>query len=232
MRKRVLRPGVREGYDRWAEEYDRTPNPLVALDRRHTVKLLSPCDGERILDAGCGTGVHLRAIGQVGSCAVGVDFSLGMLQVAQRAIPGALLAQADLNRELPLQRASFDAIVCALVSQHLTSLRMFFTEAFAALKRGGRMVFSAFHPEMAASGIEANFQEGDVEYRLGAERYTVDDYLNQINDAGFGRLRWTEYCGDAELVRQIPWADKYLGQPLLLLIEAIRPTLVNGRGHG
>ena len=47
-----------------------------------------------------------------------------------------------------------------------------------------------------------------------------------------GPVQWTEYCGDAELVRQIPWADKYLGQPLLLLIEAIRPTLANGQQHG
>ncbi len=105
MGKRVLRPGVREGYDRWAEAYDRTPNPVVALDRRHTIKLLSPCARERILDAGCGTGVHLLPIGQVGSCAVGVDFSLGMLRVARRANPGALLAQSDLNRALTLQRA-------------------------------------------------------------------------------------------------------------------------------
>ena len=224
MGKRVLRLGVREGYDRWAETYDRTPNPLVALDRRHTIELLSPRAGERILDAGCGTGAHLRRIRRVGSFAVGLDVSLGMLQVAQRADLGALLVQSDLNKALPLQQSSFDAVVCALVSEHLTNLRALFTETFTVLKRGGRMVFSAFHPELAASGIEANFQQGDVECRLGAERYTVDDYLNHINDAGFRRLRWTQYSGDDELVRQIPWADKYLGRPLLLLIEATRPT--------
>ena len=225
LAKRVSRPGVREGYDRWAEAYDRTPNPLVALDRRHTIKLLDPRPGERILDAGCGTGVHLRQIRQAKSAAIGVDLSLGMLRIAKRANPGALLVQADLNTGLPLQRASFDAVVCALVSEHLTGLRVFVGEARAVLRQGGRMVFSAFHPEMAASGIEANFLEGEVEYRLGAEHYTVDDYLNTLCEVGFRALRWTEHRGDAELVRQIPWAEKYLGQPLLLLIEAGRPTL-------
>jgi hypothetical protein len=30
--KRIERPGVRAGYDRWADTYDDTPNPLVAGD--------------------------------------------------------------------------------------------------------------------------------------------------------------------------------------------------------
>jgi hypothetical protein len=34
MTRRVERPGVREGYDRWASTCDATPNPDVALDRR------------------------------------------------------------------------------------------------------------------------------------------------------------------------------------------------------
>src|SRR5205814_8998456 len=51
MRGRVRRPGARAGYDAWAETYDETPNPLVALDRRHTLGLLRPAPGERILEA-------------------------------------------------------------------------------------------------------------------------------------------------------------------------------------
>jgi hypothetical protein len=30
--KKIGRPGVRDGYDRWAETYDATSNPLVALE--------------------------------------------------------------------------------------------------------------------------------------------------------------------------------------------------------
>jgi ubiquinone/menaquinone biosynthesis C-methylase UbiE len=104
MTKRVSRPGVREGYDRWSDRYDSTPNPLVALDRRHTPGRLNPRPGERILDAGCGTGSYLRTIHAVGGTPVGIDFSRGMLRVARRASPEALLAQADLNREWPLRR--------------------------------------------------------------------------------------------------------------------------------
>ena len=222
MSKRIERPGVRNGYDRWAETYDMTPNPLVSLDRRHTLQALDPRPGEWVLDAGCGTGAYLGILCAARSRPIGLDFSRGMLRVARRTAPQAALAQADLNRELPVQRGSFDALLCALVSEHLTDLRRFFTEAFAALRRRGRLVFSAFHPELALSGIEANFEQCGTEYRLGAERHTVDDYLNHISDAGFQQLEWREYIGDRRLLEQVPWASRYVGRPLLLLIRGER----------
>ena len=45
-----IRVIAREGYNLWAESYDATPNPVVALDARHTIEHLPPQDGERILD--------------------------------------------------------------------------------------------------------------------------------------------------------------------------------------
>jgi SAM-dependent methyltransferase len=223
--KRISRPGVREGYDLWAEVYDTTPNPVVALDRRYTMAHLQPRPGERILDAGCGTGLNLRRILEAGGRPVGVDFSWGMLRVAQRSVPGVPLAQADLHRALPLRRGRFDGFLCTLVSEHLTHLRTLFAEAFAVVRQGGRLVFSAFHPEVARAGVEANFERAGVEYRLGAEPYTVDEYLNHIYEAGFRDLRWHDYSIDAPLVEAIPWARKYLGRPFLFVVEAARPGL-------
>jgi SAM-dependent methyltransferase len=222
MSKRVERPSVREGYDRWSQTYDSTSNPIVALDRRFTLGVLGPRTGERVLDAGCGTGVYLTSLAAARSRPVGLDFSRGMLRVAQLRAPRAALAQADLNREFPIRRRAFDAVLSALVSEHLMDLPRFFGEAFSALRRGGRLVFSAFHPEMAHAGIEANFEQDGTEYRLGAERYTVADYLNHISDAGFRNLAWQEYRGDAQLVEEVPWASKYQGRPLLLIVRAER----------
>ena len=222
MTKRIERPGVRDGYDRWSSTYDATPNPLVALDRRVTPAVLDPRPGEWVLDTGCGTGAYLSSLCRAQSRPVGLDFSLGMLRVAQRTAPGAGLAQADLNAGLPVQRGAFDAVLCALVSEHLTNLRRFFEEAFAALRQGGRLIFSAFHPELALSGIEANFERDGTEYRLGAERYTVEGYLNNISDAGFSGLTWQEHRGDQALAEEVPWSSKYSGRPLLLLVRAER----------
>jgi SAM-dependent methyltransferase len=154
-----------------------------------------------------------------------------MLRVARRAVPEALLVQADLDRSLPVRRRAFDALLSALVSEHLTDLGTFFGEAFAALRRGGRLVFSAFHPEAARVGVEANFEQGGTEYRLGAAPYTVEHYLDRISDAGFRELRWREYAVDESLLPEVPRASKYLGLWLLLLVEALRPWS-QARGEG
>ena len=222
MKRKIVRPGVRGGYDLWAAAYDATPNPLVALDRRHTLEVLAPQRGEWILDAGCGTGAHIHAMGRAGARPVGLDFSRGMLRVARRANQSVPLVQADLNHGLPVVRNVFDALLCALVSEHLTRLATLFADAHAALRNGGRFVFSAFHPAIAASGVEANFEVAGTEYRLGAELHTMEDYLGQIEDAGFRKIRWREYAVDDGIVEQVPLAQKYLGHPLLLTVEAER----------
>jgi SAM-dependent methyltransferase len=222
MKKTVARPGVREGYDRWSESYDRTPNPLVALDRRYTLGLLAPRAGEAVLDAACGTGRNLKALADAHSRPLGLDLSRAMLRVARRGLPAVPLAQADLDQDLPLRRGTFDAVLCALVGEHLRNLPRFFREAFAVLKPGGRLVFSVFHPELVAAGIEANFEQEGVEYRLGAERHTVADYLNGAADAGFRRVSRYDFHGDEQLLGEVPWATKYLGRPLLLVVETRR----------
>jgi SAM-dependent methyltransferase len=132
------------------------------------------------------------------------------------------LAQADLNNELSVRRRVFKAVLCALVGEHLTHLPLLFRSFSNCLAPGGRLVFSVFHPEMAAAGIEAHFEEDGVEYRLGAFRYTVDDYLNLIDAVGFRNLKREEFCGDEALVKEIPRAVKYLNRRLLLVIHAHR----------
>lgn len=220
--KKVERPGVQGGYDRWSDSYDQTPNPLVALDRRHTLRLLGPGRGERILDAGCGTGGNLQAMVGAGSRPVGVDLSRGMLRVARRKLAGVPLAQADLGQGLPVRDLSFQAVLCALVGEHLPAPARFFRAAFRALAPRGRLVFSVFHPEVAAAGIEANFEREGVEYRLGAHLSSADDYLGAAEEAGFTGVRAEEFAPDAALAAEVPAARRYLGRPLLLVVQGQR----------
>lgn len=222
MGDRVARIGVRDGYDLWSTIYDERASTLVALDRRCTLQHLRPRPGERILDAGCGTGAHLGSIVQAGARAVGLDLSAGMLTRARRTLSATPLLQADLNRPLPMRKGVFDAVLCSLVSEHLTDLTVLFQSLFDVVRQGGRLVFSAFHPRMAAAGVEANFEIEGTEYRLGAELHTAEDYLQGIAAAGFDNLRWCDYKVDEDLVEVAPSATKHLGQPLLLMIEAER----------
>jgi ubiquinone/menaquinone biosynthesis C-methylase UbiE len=219
-RRPTQRTTPKEGYDLWSESYDETPNPLVLLDRRHTIRTLNPSKGERILDIGCGTGVHLTAIRTAGAIPVGVDFSEGMLTKAREREPSVELILSDVHAPLPFPDGVFDAVLCALVSEHLKDLRPLCREARRVLKTGGRFVMSAFHPDMAAAGTEANFTLGEVEYRLGAELHSLDDYRNAVQGAGFTLVGFAEFMGDEALAEQIPGARKYVGRNMLLIIEA------------
>ena len=218
--KKIELVSARQGYDLWSETYDSTPNPVVAMDSRHTIKLLAPAGGELILDAGCGTGRNLKPLLLAGSTAVGIDFSHRMLQVARRQLETSPVALADLQASLPFCSRSFDAVLCALIGEHLSDLRVVLDEFYRILKPGGRLVFSVYHPEMSAAGIEANFERGGVEYRLGAIHYSVAEHLRLLQEARFEGIRVHEFSGDEELVESIPAAAKYLGFPILLVVTA------------
>ena len=220
--KETRRVDAREGYDLWAETYDETPNPVVAMDARYTLDVLGPRPGERVLDAGCGTGRHLGPLLRARSNPVGVDFSRGMLELARRSYPEVPLALADLQRQLPFESQRFDAMLCALIGEHLDELPLALREMHRVLIAGGRLVFSVYHPEMAAVGKEANFERSGVEYRLGAHRYTIEDYTNLLDEACFEEPTRHEFLGDERLARTVPPAKKLLGFPVLLVFEAKR----------
>lgn len=198
---KIVRPGVREGYDLWAETYETTANPVVAMDARHTLRILNAQPGERVLDAGCGTGRNLRALVQSGIPAAGLDFSFGMLRVARRELPRALLVQADLHQPLPFPMGCFDAVLCALIGEHLDRLDLALQGFHEVLKDSGRLVFSVYHPDLAAAGKEANFELDGAQYRLGAVRYTLDDYLNHTRMAGFHGVRHHEFEGTLLVIK-------------------------------
>jgi SAM-dependent methyltransferase len=222
--KKIEHVSARQGYDLWSETYDSTPNPVVAMDSRHTIKLLAPASGELILDAGCGTGRNLKPLFLAGSTAVGIDFSHRMLQIARRLRDNSPVALANLQAGLPFFSSSFDAVLCALIGEHLSDLRVVFDEFYRILKPGGRLVFSVYHPEMSAAGIEANFEREGVEYRLGAIHYSVAEHLRLLEEARFKGIQVYEFSGDEKLVESVPAAAKYLGFPILLVVTAEKPS--------
>lgn len=222
MAKKVVKVGVREGYDLWAETYDVTPNLVVAMDERQTLELLDARPGELILDAGCGTGRNLKRLAAAGAEVYGVDFSLGMLSVARKTCPSAPFVVADLQKPLPFAEDTFDAVLCALIGEHLGDLSSAFKEIRAVLKPRGRLVFSVYHPALAISGKQAHFECDGVEYRLGAHLHTAELYMDLLKEAGFTRVTRYEFYGDQELAKDVPSARKYLGFPVLLALEAYK----------
>lgn len=72
------------------------------------VTLLAPAEGEKILDAGCGTGTLANEIASRGATVLGIDLSPAMIEKAKAAYPEISFQVADLT-DFDLGR-TFDAV--------------------------------------------------------------------------------------------------------------------------
>ncbi|MFG2336402.1 class I SAM-dependent methyltransferase [Streptomyces yangpuensis] len=130
--------------------------------------------GDRVLDAGCGTGRALgalrAAVGPAGTV-LGVDLTPQMLAAAQRAgraAEGALLL-ADVAR-LPLRDRALDAVFAAGLVAHLPDPAANLHELWRVVRPGGRLAL--FHPIgraalAARQGRELTPQDLRAEHNLG-----------------------------------------------------------------
>jgi SAM-dependent methyltransferase len=212
----IRRVDPKHGYDVWAETYDTTPNPVVWMDEHITPGVIGPCAGERILDAGCGTGRNIARLLAGGARVTGMDFSEGMLRVARERFPDVPLMIGDLQARWPFDDGAFDAVLCALVGEHLDDLDTTNREMARVLRPGGRAVFSVYHPAMSAAGKEAHVLRDGTEYRLGAVHHELADYRAAFLGAGFEGIEATEHEGNAALVAANPDWKRYLGFPILV----------------
>ena len=110
-----------------------------ALRRALTLAVVPP--GARFLDVGCGTGRWVRRYGELGFSAVGVDATIGMLQIARAHGTRAPLT-TGLAQSLPFSDAAFDCLSDITVVQHipyeLQSKAL--QEMVRVLKPGGRLI--------------------------------------------------------------------------------------------
>ena len=215
--------GVRAGYDRWASVYDHDHNPLPALEEPHVREALGDVRHLDVLDLGCGTGRHTAWLAAAGARVTGVDFSHEMLGRARRKVTGTdvHIIVHDLHEPLPLEDTSFDAVVSGLVLEHIRDPRAFFMEAHRVLRPGGRAVVSAMHPAMFLRDSRARFTDPDSGEVVapGSLSHQLGDLVMAALGAGFTLRGVGEYAPEAEFVQRYPRAERYLGWPMLVVLE-------------
>jgi ubiquinone/menaquinone biosynthesis C-methylase UbiE len=140
-----LRQGEGKGqlFDEWPEKYDQwfsTPigSLVKEVEEELFLDLLKPSRGERILDAGCGTGIFTRGILSCGSKVVGLDVSLPMLLRARQkgeGLPLRVTAGDMLN--LPFPDDCFDKTASVTALEFIADGSKAVRELFRVTRKGG-----------------------------------------------------------------------------------------------
>jgi 2-polyprenyl-3-methyl-5-hydroxy-6-metoxy-1,4-benzoquinol methylase len=117
---------------------------------------VGPCEGLRVLDAGCGEGYLARELAARGAEVVGADSCRGLVTAAATARrpgtaaasrPGAATAFTCASVDaLPLRDETFDLVVCNHLFSHLHDPAPAIGEFARVLRRGGRLVILTLHP--------------------------------------------------------------------------------------
>jgi SAM-dependent methyltransferase len=141
---------VVEGFSDTAENYAASMAPSLRTMAVAVVQRAQLRDGDRILDAGTGTGVGASAAMTRGREVVGVDAAPGMLAIARREVPGARFVEADYG-VLPFPSASFDVVISVHALHFAEDPVAVLGEWRRVTTSGGRLSLSVPGPRAALS---------------------------------------------------------------------------------
>lgn len=130
-------------YDRHAAGYACELDPTFAGSVKRVVELAAARRGVQLLDLATGTGAIARLAAARGASVVGVDVSIGMLEVARTRSPGLDLRLADACA-LPFADGAFDVVTCGLALSHFAERERALAEVLRILRPGGMLVASAW----------------------------------------------------------------------------------------
>ncbi|MEK6256241.1 MAG: class I SAM-dependent methyltransferase, partial [Chloroflexota bacterium] len=136
-----------DAYRNFAKWYDRLFEPMNSGLRKLGFKLYRPSAEMKVLDVGCGTGIHLEYYLKAGCKIFGIDPSEAMLGLARARLGQDAKLQHGSATEMPYQDGQFDLVYCMLALHEMDpDIR---TEVAAEMKRvvksDGRILWIDFH---------------------------------------------------------------------------------------
>jgi ubiquinone/menaquinone biosynthesis C-methylase UbiE len=211
---------VDEGYRRWAEGYDAYPNGLIYLEEPRVRALVGEVAGLCVLDAASGTGRHASWLAAQGARVTAIDPNPAMLAIARQKCPDVTFLEAELAHT-GLPDAAFDAVVCALVMEHLPDPRPALAELVRVLAPSGVLVLSVFHPWFLMRGVPPHFElaDEDIEIEMPAHVHLPSTYVTDLLARGMQLTAFEEPVVDDALIARLAKMEKHRGQPLALIFR-------------
>ena len=140
-----------ELFDDWTEIYEQwfeTPigRQIKGYEQELVFEMLEPEPGEMILDAGCGTGVFVGDLLEVGAKVVGLELSPVMLHRCQAKFSGKAFdpVRGDMTR-LPFADNSFDKTVSNTAIEFIEDAVSAVDELFRVTRPGGVVVVTTLN---------------------------------------------------------------------------------------
>lgn len=138
-------------YDPFAEDYDvkaRNSPHNSQYDRPALLGLLGDVAGDRVLDAGCGSGLYVEELLHRGAEVIAIDSSPRLLEIARSRLGDDVnWRRHDLAEPLHwLPDNSVDHVLMALVIHYLHDPVPTLREFRRVLRRDGTLVLSTHHP--------------------------------------------------------------------------------------
>lgn len=182
-------------FDEWPEYYDQWfTTPIGKLVKEIETKLidelLEPAPGEKILDAGCGTGIFTLDFLAAGTQVVGLDISRPMLRYAVKKAASYLFftVQGDMLH-LPFKDDSFDKTVSITALEFIADAQSAVDELFRVTKPGGCVVVATLNSLSPwAERRQAKTRQGQKHILEGAFYRSPDGLLTYSHLKGMVKI--------------------------------------------
>jgi len=149
---------------------------------------LAPAKGEKILDAGCGTGYFSRLLCLKGCLVHGIDLSVNAIKNASKynKEPSAFFSRGD-ALELPYSTSAFDKAVSVCCLEHFTDDEKALQELNRILIDNGRLVLSV--DAYNSRWIDESFRQKCAKAFSIEQFYDAVTISDKLHRAGFSCLR-------------------------------------------
>lgn len=155
--------------------------------RDFLINLTTTTNSGKILEAGCGTGHWLNSLGHLGKNLFGVDYSIGMLNVAKNNLTPANLVNADANK-LPFKNNFFDLIYVINAIHHFNNPEKFVRDSFHLLKNNGAICIIGIEPRESKNSWYM-YKYFARTYEIDMERFPTFKSLEEnMMSAGFKNI--------------------------------------------
>lgn len=183
---RFHRPGAdldaADAYRRWSTTYAEESNDLQKLESDLRRRLTAQARDLRTLEVGAGTGRVTRDLLSAGADVFASDLVPEMLlRAPTRSVMSGRTCVARAEA-LPFRGGTFDLVVCALTLGHVADLSAALGSMAGALRPGGTLVLTGFHPDATQRGWKRTFLYEGEEYSIEQHVHFLSEYRRILQD--------------------------------------------------